>query len=124
MAVALSVLKLAVMSHPANAAEDVVGGKIIYQTQCSLCHSVDGKGIGPQHRNVVGRAVASVAGYDYSPALKKLGGTWTPSRLDEWLSGTQKMAPGNKMFFEVDDPVQRRMIVAYLQSVSVPSATE
>jgi cytochrome c len=69
---------------------------------------------------VVGRAVASVPTYSYSPALKKLGGTWTPARLDQWLSGTQKMAPGSRMYLEMDDASQRRQIIAYLQSVSAP----
>jgi hypothetical protein len=30
------------------------------------------------------------------------------------------MAPGSKMYLEVDDPVQRRQLIAYLASVSVP----
>ena len=105
---------------PGFAADDVAAGQALYQSKCTGCHSVDADRIGPRHRNVVGRKVASVPGYDYSPALKKLGGVWTPSRLDRWLSGTQKMAPGSKMYIEIDDPTQRRLIIAYLQSVSKP----
>jgi cytochrome c len=61
-----------------------------------------------------------VPGYAYSPALKKLGGVWTPARIDQFLSGTQKLAPGSKMYLQLDDPNQRRLIVAYLKSVSTP----
>jgi cytochrome c len=93
---------------------------MLYQNKCAGCHSVDADRVGPRHRNVVGRPVASVPGYSYSPALKKLGGVWTPARLDQWLSGTQKMAPGSKMYLEVDDPVKRRQLIAYLASVSAP----
>lgn len=103
-------------------AADAAGtGEGLYRTRCGGCHSVDTDRIGPRHRDVVGRAVASVPGYDYSPALKKLGGVWTPARLDQWLSGTQKMAPGSKMYLEMDDPAQRRLIIAYLESVSKPT---
>ena len=99
--------------------DDVAAGQTLYLNTCGGCHSVDTDRIGPRHRNVVGRAVASVQGYDYSPALKKLGGIWTPDRLDQWLSGTQKMAPGSKMYLELDDATERRLIITYLRSVSV-----
>jgi cytochrome c len=105
-------------ARPGFAADDVTAGKALYQTRCTGCHSVDADRIGPRHRNVVGRKVASVPGYAYSPALKRLGGVWTPARLDRWLSGTQKMAPGSKMYLQIDDPNQRRLLIAYLKSVS------
>lgn len=108
----------------AGTADDVAAGQKLYQNTCGGCHSVDTNRIGPRHRNVVGRAVASVQGYDYSSALKKLGGVWTPARLDQWLSGTQKMAPGSKMYLELDDPVERRLIITYLRSVSLPAMPE
>ena len=108
-----------ICTHPGPAfADDVAAGQSMYQSKCTGCHSVDADRIGPRHRNVVGRKVASVSGYPYSPALKKLGGVWTPARLDRWLSGTQKMAPGSKMYIEIDDPRQRRLLIAYLKSVS------
>lgn len=107
-----------------TAQDDVAAGQALYVNKCGGCHSVETDRIGPHHRNVVGRAVASVPGYDYSPALKKLGGVWTPDRLDEWLSGTQKMAPGSKMYLELDDPADRRLIITYLESVSSPAVPE
>ena len=107
-------------ARPGFAADDVAAGHALYQTKCTGCHSVDADRIGPRHRNVVGRKVASVPGYGYSPALRKLGGVWTPARLDQWLSGTQKMAPGSRMYIQIDDPNQRRLLIAYLKSVSTP----
>ncbi|WP_167101742.1 c-type cytochrome [Sphingomonas oligoaromativorans] len=115
------VLALVIAARPGIAADDAAAGQALFKTKCTACHSVDADRIGPRLQNVVGRPVASVPTYSYSPALKKLGGGWTPARLDQWLSGTQKMAPGSKMFLQVDDPAQRRLIVAYLQSVSEPS---
>jgi cytochrome c len=112
---------VAVTTWAGTVPHDVAAGQTLYLNTCGGCHSVDTDRIGPRHRNVVGRAVASVQGYDYSSALKKLGGIWTPDRLDQWLSGTQKMAPGSKMYLELDDAAERRLIITYLQSVSLPA---
>jgi cytochrome c len=100
---------------------DAAAGKATYEAKCGGCHSVDENRIGPRHRNVVGRKVASLTDYDYSPAIKKLGGVWTLARIDMWLQGPQTMAPGAKMFFSVPDGDQRRNIIAYLASVSKPA---
>lgn len=121
-AFAVGLAVLVSIPRPGVAADELAAGGMLYESKCGGCHSVDGDRIGPRHRNVVGRRVASVPGYAYSPALKKLGGTWTSARLDRWLSGTQEMAPGSKMYLELDDPAQRRAIVAYLNSVSKPSS--
>ena len=114
----IALLALAAAARPGIAAGDAAAGKMLYEAKCGGCHSVERNRIGPLHRGVVGRPVASVPGYSYSPALKRLGGSWTTARLDRWLSGTQKMAPGSKMYLEIDDPAQRRAIIAYLGSVS------
>lgn len=118
---AIGIVALVLAPRPVVAADQAALGETLYANKCGGCHSVDSDRIGPRHRGVVGRPVASVAGYGYSPALKKLGGSWTSARLDRWLSGTQKMAPGSKMYLRMDDPAQRRAIIAYLNSVSKPS---
>jgi cytochrome c len=89
-------------------------GQMLYDSKCGGCHSLDENRVGPKHRGVVGRKVASASGYDYSPAIKTLGGVWTAERIDQWLQGPQAMAPGAKMFFQVSDPAQRKAIIAYL----------
>lgn len=116
--VAAGLAALLVPALPSAAADDAATGRALYQAKCGSCHTVDANRLGPLHRNIVGRKVASAAGYNYSPALKKLGGQWTPKRLDQWLQAPQKMAPGNKMYLAVDDPAQRRAIIAYLQTIS------
>jgi cytochrome c len=93
----------------------------VYQAKCGGCHSLDTNRIGPAHRGVVGRKLGSVAGFAYSPALKRLSGVWTPARLDQWLAGPQKVAPGSKMFLSVADPKDRASIIAYLQSAKAPA---
>jgi cytochrome c len=108
-------------SASAQSAGSATAGQALYEAKCGGCHSVDANRIGPRHRDVVGRKVASLADFDYSDAVKKLGGVWTPERLDTWLQGPQAMAPGAKMFLTVSDPQQRHDIIAYLASVSKPA---
>jgi cytochrome c len=108
-------------SASAEPAGSAAAGQALYEAKCGGCHSVDANRIGPRHRNVVGRKVASVPDFDYSDALKKLGGVWTPARLNTWLQNPQAMAPGTKMFLTVPDPRQRRDVIAYLASVSKPA---
>ncbi len=98
----------------AVAQADAPPGMAEYQAKCGGCHSLDANRIGPMHRGIVGRRVAAAPGYEYSAALRKLGGQWTPARLDQWLQGPQKLAPGSKMFLTVPDPATRRAIIAYL----------
>lgn len=119
-ALSVGAVALTGVARPSAAADEVAAGQAHYRNKCAGCHSLDADRVGPRHRNVVGRAVAGVPTYTYSPALKDLGGVWTPARLDQWLRDTQKMAPGSRMYLQMDDPAQRRQIVAYLQAVSKP----
>ena len=65
----------------------------------------------------LGRTAGSVADYDYSPALKNAGLTWSVDKLDEWLAGPQKLVPGARMPIRVLDAPSRHDIIAYLQKV-------
>lgn len=116
---AVGAFAVLIVGRPAvAAADDGTAGQTLFKTKCAACHSVDANRVGPRMQGVVGRPVASAPGYAYSPALKKLGGVWTPAKIDQFLSGTQKMAPGSKMYLQLADPNQRQLIVGYLQSVS------
>ena len=96
-------------------------GEALYQAKCGGCHALDQNRVGPRHRGVVGRQIASLADYDYSPAIKKLHGVWSQAELDKWLQGPQKVAPGTKMYFSVPDPNDRSAIIAYLSTQTLSS---
>jgi cytochrome c len=68
--------------------------------------------------------MASISDFDYSPAIRRLRGVWTPRRLDMWLQGPQAMAPGSAMYLSVDDLSQRRDIIAYLATLTSPVTSE
>ena len=91
---------------------DPVHGKALYQG-CSACHSIDDNDLGPLHRGVVGRKAGTVEDYNYSPALKASGLTWTEANLDRWLTNPSALVLGFLLFFKIDEPQARADINAY-----------
>ncbi|SNR60645.1 cytochrome c family protein [Paracoccus sediminis] len=89
--------------------------------KCKACHKLDGSdGVGPHLNGVVGREVAGIAGFSYSPAMvehKAVAPQWTPEALQEFLANPKGVVPGTKMSFAgLKDPQDRADIIAYLQS--------
>lgn len=90
--------------------------------QCMICHNLqEGQGpkVGPDLYGVVGRAVASVQGFNYSAALKGLHGNWTFDELNKWLTKPSAVAPGTAMTFAgISNEKQRADLIAYLDTLS------
>ena len=117
-AACLGALALASFSNAAPAAAPPTAGKTVF-ARCAACHSVDSARnmSGPSLQGVVNRAPGSAPGFNYSPALKKLGGKWTPERLDAFLASPQKYAPGTRMAFSgLRKPEVRAAVIALLKS--------
>ena len=89
---------------------------------CQACHSFDKGGpakVGPPLWGVVGRPIASIAGFAYSDTLKAVGGDWTYDKLDHWITKPSAMAAGTKMAFPGEPEATKRAdILAYLQKQS------
>ena len=73
MAVAVGLL---VGTGPAWTAGDAQRGQQAYEARCGGCHSVEADRVGPRHAGIVGRRAGSVAGFDYSDALRQSGITF------------------------------------------------
>jgi cytochrome c len=90
--------------------------------QCQICHNLqEGQGpkVGPDLYSVVGRPVASVAGFHYTDALKAKGGTWTFDALNKWLDDPRADVPGTAMTFAgIKSEKQRADVIAYLNTLS------
>ena len=96
-------------------------GKAVIESKCVACHSLEASRVGPLLRGVVGRKVASVTGYQYSAALKRVNGRWDARRLDMWLQDPQSIAPGTKMAFSLSSGAERSAVIQYLASTSAPA---
>ncbi|MES2935905.1 MAG: c-type cytochrome [Pseudomonadota bacterium] len=102
----------------AFASGDATVGKALYQSRCIACHSIDVNLAGPAHRGVVGSKAGRVAGFDYSPALKKSKLIWNEKNLNNWLTNPEKLIPGQKLGYAVTDANERQDLIAYLKSQS------
>lgn len=108
---------------PSVSAQDVEAAAVgarLFQTKCAACHSLDVSRIGPRLHGVLGRKVASVDGFAYTDALRKLGGRWDARRLEAWLRDPQAVAPGTAMGFSLASPADRKAVIRYLASTASP----
>jgi cytochrome c2 len=97
---------------------DPAKGAAVFDDRCSACHSIKDNLQGPRLGGVVGRKAGSVAGVDYTDAMKASGIVWTPDKLDQFLLGPDKLVPGTAMPASVPDAAERRDLIAYLVSTS------
>ena len=105
---------------PSPSATTAAATKPAEFAQCSACHSTDpGKnGIGPSLAHVYGRKAGSVAGFDYSDAMKNSGLTWNKANLDRFLTDPKGVVPGTKMTFPgLKDAAKRQAMIDYLKSL-------
>jgi len=68
---------------------------------CVACHTLspdEGNRAGPTLHGVFGRRIATLPGYNFSPALKKLDIVWTPETVSRLFEiGPMAYTPGTKM---------------------------
>ncbi len=98
---------------------DPVKGAAAFKQQCVACHATKAgqEGAAPSLYGVVGRVSGSEPGFSYTPAIKAAHLTWTPAKLDTFLSGPAKLVPGTAMPITLADPGQRHDVIAYLASL-------
>jgi cytochrome c len=107
---------VAALARVANAA---AGAKLF--TRCSACHSI-GRGApdfgGPNLFGVMGQEIGQNSSrFAYTAALQRVGGRWTPERMDAWLADPRGFAPGTAMGIAgLSDPLDRADVIAYLQT--------
>jgi|GEM_PF-554583 len=97
---------------------DATAGRDLFTGSCSGCHDLYQNTSGPFLLTVYGRAAGTAAGFDYSDALVAYGEVWQEENLDAWLTNSQKLVPGARMYMKLRDPADRMNIIAYLKSIS------
>ena len=89
--------------------------------ECVACHALEpGRNTpaGPTLHGMVGRPVASIRGFNYSPALRRFAARnprWTPQLLDRFLADPESVVPGTEMgYVGMRDPARRRTLIVWL----------
>ena len=101
-------------------AGDAVKGKAVF-ARCAICHDLNPgvQKMGPNLHGLFGRKAGTVAGFNYSPAMKSAKITWSSATLDRYVTSPAKVIPGNKMAFAgLATPADRANLIAYLQGAT------
>ncbi len=116
----LAVASLAMSAGAALADGDATAGAVVFK-KCAACHTAtEAKNkVGPSLMGLIGRPVASVADYKYSPAMIAFGAgkVWDETLLTEYLPKPQALVKGTKMAFAgLQKPEDIANIIAYLKN--------
>lgn len=110
------------LSEMADDFHDGSRGAEVYRA-CAICHSLepgDHSRAGPSLHGIFDRPIASVEGYEFSPALSALDIVWTPQSVAELFEvGPDIYTPGSRMPDQrVADPSDRQALVEFLDRAS------
>jgi cytochrome c len=89
---------------------------------CVSCHTLttdEGNRAGPSLGGIFGRRIATLAGYNFSPALKNLDIVWTPETLSKLFEvGPAAYTPGTKMPEQRIGAQDRAALVKFLEKAT------
>lgn len=98
--------------QPTGSAE---AGEALY-ARCFACHALTYNRTGPKHCGLLGRRAGSVAGFEYSDAMKRAGWVWDRKTLDRFLADPMKAIPGTTMGYAgIKSARERADLIAYLE---------
>lgn len=92
----------------------------LFTSRCGACHTAQEGGAsraGPNLFGVAGTEAATRQGFNYSPALRNSGITWTSERLQAYLRAPTRVVPGTSMTVGVSDADQAAAVTAYLEAL-------
>jgi cytochrome c len=90
---------------------------------CVACHTLtpdEGNRAGPTLHGIFGRRIATLPGYNFSPALKKLGIVWSPETISKLFEiGPATFTPGTKMPEQkIGSADDRQALVKFLEKAT------
>lgn len=101
---------------------DTQRGAGLFQSRCSICHTVQEGGptkLGPNLHGLFGRHAGALPGYNYSPAMRASGIVWGAQTLDVYLTDPHKDIPGDKMPFPgLPNKADRDDLISYLEQAA------
>jgi cytochrome c len=91
---------------------------------CVACHTLspdEGNKAGPTLYGIFGRRIATLPGYNFSPALKKLDIVWTPETVSKLFEvGPEHYTPGTKMPEQtIGSAEDRKALVEFLAKATI-----
>lgn len=97
-------------------------GAEVYRA-CVACHTLtadSGNSAGPTLAGIFGRRIATLPGYNFSPALKQLDIVWTPETVSRLFEiGPAAYTPGTKMPEQrIVSPDDREALVRFLEKAT------
>lgn len=104
------------------ATADIEAGARYFERKCSQCHDGEksgGHAKGPHLWNVMGRKAGTIAGFAFSPAMRRAGVVWDYATLDYYLADTERAVPGREMNFAgLRDERLRAGVIAHLRTLN------
>lgn len=98
-------------------------GAEVYRA-CVACHTLkadEGPRAGPTLEGIFGRRIATLAGYDFSAALKKMSIVWTAETVSKLFEvGPAAYTPGTKMPEQRVGAKDRKALVEFLKKATQP----
>ena len=89
---------------------------------CIACHTLsprEGDRAGPTLAGIFGRKIATLPGYNFTPALKKLDIVWTPETVSKLFEvGPMEYTPGTKMPEQKIGMEDRAALVKFLEKAT------
>ena len=115
----LLLFKALVMSSAALAAGDPAAGEKVFASHCASCHATkpgENK-IGPSLAGIVDSKSGTVAGFEFSAAMREANVTWDDANLDKYLANPAGFIHGTKMFVNLPNATDRQNVIAYLNTL-------
>src|SRR6516162_11206019 len=91
----------------------------VFASHCAVCHSTQAgvNKIAPSLAGIVGSKSRTVAGFDFSPAMKDANITWDDNNFDKFLADPPGFIRGTRMFINLPSETDRQNVIAYLSKL-------